>query len=206
MQPLVCFGGTFNPVHVGHLIVARSVAEQLGANRVVLIPAAIPPHKARPGAAAEDRLEMLRLAVAGEELFEVDSLELERPGPSYTIDTLGALRRRHGSDAELVWVIGLDMLAELPGWHRAAEVIAEARIITAARPPMPQDLEERLAGLGRAFGEEQARRLRAGMLATPLIDVSATEIRQRVRHGRSVRYLVPDAVADYIQRHGLYRE
>jgi nicotinate-nucleotide adenylyltransferase len=204
LQPLVCFGGTFNPVHVGHLIVARAVAEQLGAQRVALVPSAIPPHKACPGIRAEDRLAMLKLAVQDDELFEVNPTELQRPGPSYTIDTLAVLRRLHGPQVELVWVVGLDMLVELPAWHRAAELVEQARIVTAMRPPAPGNLDDILSPLLAAFGPDRAARLRADILPTPLIEISATQIRQRVRQRRSIRYLVPDAVAQYIERQGLY--
>jgi nicotinate-nucleotide adenylyltransferase len=204
-QPLICFGGTFNPVHVGHLIIARAVAEQLGAKRVSLIPSAIPPHKACPGVRADDRLEMLHLAVQGDELFEVNRTELERPGPSYTVDTLKSLRRLHGPDVELVWVIGLDSLVELGTWRQASEVVELARVVTAVRPPVPADLDDRLALMANAFTPQQLLRLRADILPTPLLDISATQIRARVRERRSIRYLVPDRVDEYIARHGLYR-
>lgn len=202
---LICFGGTFNPVHLGHLIVARAVAEHLEARRVSLIPTAIPPHKAFPGVRADDRLEMLHLAVHGDDLFEVNSMELERPGKSYTVDTLTALRRLHGPDVELIWVVGLDMLAELGSWHRAKRVVELARIVTAARPPAPPDLDEKLSSLHQVFTSEQVQQLRADILPTPLVDISASQIRRRVKEGRSIRYLVPDSVAQYIARHGLYR-
>jgi nicotinate-nucleotide adenylyltransferase len=204
-QLLVCLGGTFNPVHVGHLVAARAVAEQVGASRVLLIPAAIPPHKACPGVRADDRLEMLRLAVRGDDLFEVNSMELERGGPSYTVDTLTALGKLHGPAVELVWVIGLDMLVELGSWHRAGDVVKLARIVTALRPPVPDNLEERLAALVAVFGPEQTARLRADILPTPLLDISASDIRQRVRQNRSIRYLVPESVAQHIAAHRLYR-
>lgn len=204
-EPLVCFGGTFNPVHVGHLITARAAAEKLGARRVWLIPAAIPPHKACPGVRADDRLAMLRLAVREDELFEVSPLELERPGPSYTVDTLAALRKLHGSDVELIWLIGLDMLTELGTWHRTAEVVELARVVTLPRPPLPPDLDACLSALAETFTPEQVRRLRADILPTPLLEISASQIRRRVREGLSIRYLVPDSVWDYIAHQGLYR-
>jgi len=198
------FGGTFDPVHHGHLIVARSVAEQLGVDRITLIPAASPPHKPGPSASGEDRLAMLELAIEGEGVFDVCDIELSRSGPSYTLDTLCQLRRRHGGEAALHWVIGADMLADLPTWYRATEVLEAARIVIAARPPWHRKLEEIFAGLAGSLPPEQVERLRASVVQTPLVDISSTEIRRRVGQGRSIRYLLPEAVREYIGRRGLY--
>ena len=203
-EPIVIFGGTFNPVHFGHLIVARSVAEQLSCSRVVLMPAAFPPHKGPVSVEPHHRLAMLKLAVEGDALFEVSTLELDRPGPSFTYDTLMELRQRHGLEARLVWVIGLDMLDDLVTWRHAPEVVDMARIVTAARPPMPADLAGRLAKLRVRFSEDQVARIAGGILPTPLIDISSTQIRHRVRDGKCIRYLTPDSVAKYIARQGLY--
>lgn len=205
-ERIVIFGGTFDPVHVGHLVVARHVAERLAARRVTLMPAAVPPHKAAAGSATgEHRLAMLRLAVEGDALFEVSTLELDRPGPSYTFDTLTQLRGLHGPDAELVWVVGMDMLRDLPGWHRSAEVVELARIVTAARPPAPDDWPQWGGRLRQRFGDARAAQLTSDVLDTPLIDISSTDIRRRVREGRSIRYLTPPGVVEYIERQGLYR-
>jgi nicotinate-nucleotide adenylyltransferase len=201
----VClFGGTFDPVHHGHLIVARAVAEKLGFSRVVLIPANTPPHKPPACASAADRLAMVHLAVAGDELFEVSDLELDRPGPSYTLDTLQAIRPRVGAGEKLHWLIGLDSLADLPHWHHVGEVLELASILVAARPGNG-GAETALAGLAGKLEDRHLHRLREGLVATPLIDISSTDIRRRVREGQSIRYLVPDAVARYIADHRLYR-
>jgi nicotinate-nucleotide adenylyltransferase len=204
-QKIVAFGGTFDPVHFGHLIAARAVAERLGAKRVVLVPAGLPPHKEPPLAGAEDRFAMLSLAIEGDELFEVNRLELDRPGPSYTYDTIVQLRRTLSAEAQLVWVVGLDAMLDLPNWHRASEVVDSVRLVTALRPPAPTDLKQVLAPLRGRFTDEQLDRLRTDVLVTPEIDISSTDIRRRVRQGMSIRYLTSPAVIDYIERHHLYR-
>jgi len=201
---LILFGGTFDPVHFGHLIVARAVAERLGMPRVVLIPSARPPHKAQCHASPAHRLAMLRLAVEGDPLFEISTIELDRPGRSYTIDTLRQFDQIRGGDTQLVWTIGLDTLIELGSWHRSEEVVEMARIVTAARPPMPDNLNARLQGLRPAMTAEQIERLKADIFPTPLIDISSTEIRRRVAAGEPIRYLTGDAVIQYIRHQGLY--
>ncbi len=216
-QRIVLFGGTFNPIHNGHLIVARAVAEYFHFERVTFVPAYVPPHKSEPHAggeeadlpaqyrsSAEDRLTMIRLAIAGEGVFDVSEVELRRQPPSYTFDTLLQFRQEHGLEAQLHWVIGADMLADLPTWHRAGEVVDMATIITAARPPYSDRIAQMLERLRSRFSPEQISRLGAGVAATPLIDITSTQIRHRVRQGRSIRYLTPDAVVDYIGKRGLY--
>jgi len=204
-QDVVLFGGTFDPVHNGHLIVARALAEQQGFGRVRFVPTAQPPHKPPAEAPGPDRLAMLRLAVAGEAIFDVWDIELTRAGPSYTLDTLRAVRRQRGADAKLYWVIGADMLEDLPRWHKVQEVLGEAEIIIAARPPWDRQLDEVFSRLGKHFAPAQVERLRASVVSTPLIDISSTDIRRRRRRGRSIRYLVPEPVAAYIAEHGLYQ-
>jgi nicotinate-nucleotide adenylyltransferase len=200
---IALFGGSFNPIHHGHLIVARAVAEQLGANRMVLIPSACPPHKREDElAGAEDRLQMARLATQGEAILEVCDAEVRRSGPSYTVLTVDEYRRSVGWDTPLFWVIGGDTLPELHTWYRIRELGDLCRIVTAVRPGYEQpDLSQ----LAQVLSEEQVQRLQDAVLQTPRIDISATEVRRRVREGRSIRYLVPEAVREYIERRGLYR-
>jgi nicotinate-nucleotide adenylyltransferase len=213
-ERIVIYGGTFDPVHHGHLITARAVAEHFGFERVTLMPANIPPHKshtqAGPGqdsaaiSSPAQRLEMLRLAVRGDDLFEVSELEIARPGPSYTYQTLLELLRLHGRQAQLYWIIGTDMLADLPNWYHWAEVMDLANIVTAARPPYSDPLEQVFGQLERHFSPSQVQRLRKLVVATPRIEISATDIRKRVAVGRSLEYLTPTAVIAYIRSHGLY--
>lgn len=202
MQGIALFGGTFDPVHHGHLIVGRAVMEQLQFERVVFIPAASPPHKlGRRLTDASHRLEMTRLAVAGEPGFEVSDIETRRTGPSYTIHTVEAFFEQVGPDAELAWIIGGDSLPELHSWYQIERLVDACRIVTAARPGYETpDLQP----LRATLPAERVERLIADVLTTPRIDISATDIRRRAREGRSVRYLVPDAVAEYISAHDLY--
>ncbi len=198
------YGGSFNPVHHAHLIAARAVAENLDISRVVLIPSANPPHKQSSSdlADAGHRLEMVRLAIAGEPLFEASDIEIQRSGPSYTILTVQAFRESLGAGVPLYWIIGADSLVELGTWYRISELLDLCRIVTAARPGF--DAPD-LRVLEPPLTAEQTHRLREGILATPQIDISATGIRRRIGQGRSVRHLLPDAVIDYLERHQLYR-
>ncbi len=185
------FGGTFDPPHTGHLVVASDACGALGLDRVLWIPSAVPPHKVKTvQAPAEARLEMVRAAIAGDPRFEADDLELRRPGPSYTVDTLRDLAARHPG-AELVLLIGADNLREIPGWREPGEILRLARVAVLSRDGagVPPD---------------------APVPAVPVpvtrVDVSATEVRRRAAAGETIRYLVPDAVRALVERRGLYRE
>jgi nicotinate-nucleotide adenylyltransferase len=202
------FGGTFNPVHLAHLCLAEAAREALGLSRVCFVPAAVPPLKHRGLAAASERLEMVRLATASNAAFEALDLELERPGPSYSVDTLRELQGR----APLWFLIGSDALRELDLWHRPDELLGLASLGVVCRPgsegPLLELLPERFRGQfregERGLEHESGREVRA--IPFSALEISASEIRARRASGRSIRYLVPDAVLDYIEKHGLYRE
>ena len=182
-------GGSFDPVHLGHLIAADRAAEALGLDRVLFVPCARQPLKAAgPVAAGAHRLAMLELAVAGHAGFAVDALELGRPGPSYTVDTLRELGARRPGE-RWVLLLGADAAADLPRWKASAEVARLAEVAALTRPGAP----------------EVARGLVRHVVATPAIEISASDIRARCLAGKSIRYLVPDAVADYIAKEHLYR-
>lgn len=182
-------GGSFDPVHHGHLIAAERAAEVLGLARVLLVPCARQPLKSRgPVAAPADRKAMLELAVAGHPLFALDAEELERPGPSFTVDTLRALQERCPGE-RLVLLLGADAASDLPRWKSADEVARLAEIAVLTRPGAP----------------EVSSPLVRHVVATPAIEISASDIRARCLAGKSIRYLVPDAVAAYIEREHLYR-
>jgi nicotinate-nucleotide adenylyltransferase len=192
-------GGTFNPPHLAHLVCAQEAYLQLELDRVLWLPARIPPHKAvedEPG--AEHRLELCRLAVQGDQQrFEVADLEVTRSGPSYTVDTLEELHSR-APDSELFLIVGGDIAAGLPKWREPERVLSFATLAVAQRRGTSQTaVEEALHGLR---GGERAR-----FFDMPTIGLSSTEIRRRVRSGTPIRYLVPEAVASYIDHHRLYR-
>ncbi|HDY65698.1 MAG TPA: nicotinate (nicotinamide) nucleotide adenylyltransferase [Phycisphaerae bacterium] len=203
----ILFGGTFDPVHFGHLIIARSVAETLNARRVVLIPACTSPFKNAPVASAEDRLSMLQLATEGEELFDICDLELRRTPPSYTIQTVEQLLREQegGEETEFSLVIGGDMLADLPKWHRVDDLLRQVRVLVVPRPPFSRaDVEQEIAAMQGKFPPRPAASLNKPVISTPLIDISSTEIRRRQAAGLSIRYLLPEPVRDYIVSKRLY--
>lgn len=180
------YGGTFDPIHYAHLILAREAMEQLELDRIVFIPNAISPHKlAQQPALAAVRLEMLRAAVAGEPRFEVDEMELRRPPPSYTIDTVAEFKRRE-AEAELFCLVGSDNLPRLHTWHRFTELRQLVQFVLLDR--------------GQDSGSSEFPTIRR------LIDISATEIRNRVATQQSIRYFVPPAVEEIIQRRQLYQE
>jgi len=201
---ILLFGGSFDPIHHGHLIVARAAAEQLGVERVVLIPSARPPHTLdRQLTLARLRVRLCELAVADDPLFAVDDWETRQSGPNYTLLTVHHFRERLGPEPALYWLIGADSLAELHTWYRVPELVEACMLVTVARPGV--DLS-RLPQLERLLTPAQLDRLRAHVLSTPRIEISASDIRARLRAGRSIRYLVPEAVRAEIERLGLYRE
>ncbi len=197
------YGGSFNPIHHGHLIVARAVAETLDLARVVFLPSSRPPHKLdRPIADAAHRAALVKLAIDDDPLFEFGDFDLTREGPTYTIDAVLTFRDQGYGPDELHWIIGADSLAELATWRRVGELVDACRIVAAARPGFERiDWEAFRPTLSAA----QVERLRAGVIDTPCIDISSTDIRNRIRTGKSIRYLVPNRVRDYIERHRLFR-
>ena len=194
-------GGTFDPIHLGHLVVAEEVRSQLGLAEVLFIPTGQPWLKSdRAVATARLRLEMVRLATRGNPHFKVSTIETDRPGPSYTVDTMEMLWRQAGDGAELWFFLGGDALAELPKWKEPQRLIQLCRLAAFARPgfPLPplEPLELAIPGLSQ----------RVTSVEVSQIDISATEIRRRVAQGVSIHDLVPEAVEGYIEEHGLYRE
>jgi nicotinate-nucleotide adenylyltransferase len=189
-------GGTFDPVHVGHLLLAEEAREQLGLEQVRFVPAGQPWRKAgRRISNAEDRLAMLRLAAEDNPAFEVSDLEVSRLGPSYTGETLASIRTEQ-KDAEIFFILGEDALADLPNW-RDPDRIVELAVLAVARRPSDGTEERDLELMAIAPGREV-------WLSMPRIDISSSEIRERVQKGLSVRYRVPDAVEAYIGEHNLY--
>jgi nicotinate-nucleotide adenylyltransferase len=195
------FGGSFDPVHLGHLIVAEECRDQSRLDEVLFVPAARPPHKQdTPLTSFQARVEMLELALAGQPAFKIEQLEKDRPGPSYTADTLEELRSRQAG-AEFFLILGADCLPDLPHWHEPRRIIELATLLAVDRPGTGSWSDKDLQS---ALGLSPALSLRLQRVDSPLIAISSSEIRRRIPEKRSIRYLVPRAVECYIQTHGLY--
>ncbi|MGH8381358.1 nicotinate-nucleotide adenylyltransferase [Pseudomonas sp.] len=203
-------GGTFDPVHIGHLRSALEVAEVLALDELRLMPNARPPHRDTPQVSAQDRLAMVRCAVEGVPRLSVDARELARDTPSYTIETLELMRAELAASDQLFLLLGWDAFCGLPSWHRWEELLQHCHILVLQRPDADVEPPDALRNLlaARTVSDPQALVGSAGHIAfvwqTPLA-VSATQIRQLLASGKSVRFLVPDAVLAYIDAHNLYR-
>ncbi|PKQ28429.1 MAG: nicotinic acid mononucleotide adenylyltransferase [Candidatus Anoxymicrobium japonicum] len=193
-------GGTFDPIHIGHLMVAEEARFRFGLDRVIFVPSARPPHKADiPNSPPLDRKRMVELAINGNPFLEMSEIELDREGPSYTIDTLRELRRINGEDAELYFIIGADAMSEILTWKEPEDVLAESEFIVATRPGCSLDrLRDALPAGADAMKSVYCMEI-------PALAISSTDIRSRVHDGRPFRYLVPDAVLEYIKANGLYQ-
>jgi nicotinate-nucleotide adenylyltransferase len=194
-------GGTFDPVHRGHLAMAGEARESLGLDKVLMVPAGRPVSVKKASlTGAQHRLAMLRLAVADEPHLEVSTIETDRPGPSYTVDTMAALRERYGTAAEIYFILGDDSLAQLPAWHEPRRLIKLCRLAAVPRPGYPRPdleaLEAKLPGIAA----------RVTLLTGPHLDISATDIRARAARGESIADLVPEPVAVYIKMQELYQD
>ncbi|MGE3297085.1 MAG: nicotinate-nucleotide adenylyltransferase [Porticoccaceae bacterium] len=205
------FGGTFDPVHIGHLRTALELRETLGLQRMLLIPSARPPHREQPGVSADDRLAMLTAAIGDEPGLVADGRELDRSGPSYTIDTLAELRAEVGPATALCLCVGMDSLVTLATWRRWRELTDFAHLVVAARPgwqlPSRGEVADWLVGR-RCDAASRLHDQTAGLVliqTLTLLPVSATQLRADLAAGRSTRYLVPDGALAHIRAHGLYR-
>lgn len=197
MLRLGIMGGTFDPIHWAHLRMAEEARLRCDLEKVLFIPAGQPPHKPDyPISDAEDRYAMTLLATSANPAFEVSRMEIERGGPSYTLDTLTDLRKMLGPETSMHFIIGADEVFDLPRWHEAEKLPALARFLVAPRPGFDlTELNERLPAVFRAAIE---------FLPMPPIDISATDLRDRIASGRSIKYLVPECVESYIRKHKLY--
>ncbi len=210
-RPAGILGGTFDPIHYGHLRLGEELGDQLGLDEVRLIPAKLPPHRADPQVSAHDRLAMASLAAAGNSRFFVDDRELHREGPSYTVDTLAELRSEFGDGAPLCLMLGVDAFAALMTWSRWRQLFDLAHLIIATRPGYTLEVDrlpEPLGSLTRSrisasFGSAPSGHVITREIAA--LDISASQIRRALAQGQSTRYLLPDSVLDYIREHHLYR-
>lgn len=209
------YGGTFNPVHIAHLILAEEMRERFGLDRVLFVPSGRPPHKEGRLAEGRRRLQMVRLAIAGNENFEALDLEVKRRGPSFTIETLRELRRRFPRETSYYFLIGMDAFREITTWHEAEDLLDCAHFVIFPRPGFP--LEHPGRWIPDTWKTGAPVRPKRGVRRYPVagrkslylteaisLPVSASEIRGRVRHRRSIRYLVPEAVEKYIRKNKLY--
>ena len=196
------FGGSFDPVHYGHLLLAETCREQCRLDRVLLMPAAVAPHKrGEQAASVADRVAMLELAVAGNEALRVDTSEIDRGGVSYTVDTLAALTEAQ-PDAKLFLLLGADSLYDLANWREPQRICELALPVSVGRAGSPPPNYECLTAVASA---ERIAAMRECFVEMPLVEFSSTEIRRRIAAGQSIRYRTPRAVEKYIETHGLYR-
>lgn len=192
------FGGTFNPPHIGHLILAETAADTLGLDCVYFVPAAEPPHKVGvPRASVDHRLRMVEIAIAGNQRFRLSRLDVDRPGPHYAVDMVGMFHEQHPS-ADLYFLMGSDSLRDLLSWDRPQALVERCNIVVMSRPVIPPDMDMLYAALPRL-------RDRLISISSPEVDISSTNLVARIRNGQSVRYRLPEEVREYIFQHGLYQ-
>ncbi|MCJ7472351.1 MAG: nicotinate-nucleotide adenylyltransferase [Actinobacteria bacterium] len=197
-------GGTFNPVHHGHLVTAQEALDQFGLDEVIFIPTGDPPHKIEDLLAhAEDRYLMTVIATSSNSSFFVYRVEIDRKGKSYTIDTVKELRKLFGSGSELYFITGADAILEILTWKNTREIVTLAKFIAATRPGY--DLSKIKELKTTLFDSEDEADRRIFIMEIPALAISSTDIRQRIKIGRPVNYLVPEGVNNYILKHGLYK-
>lgn len=193
------FGGTFDPPHIGHLILAAEAIAQLGLDKILWTLTADPPHKQEQSLSpVSDRLEMVQSAIQGNPVFEVSRVEIDRPGPHYALDTIKILQQHH-PDAELIYLIGADSLRDIPNWHKPQELIDQVAGFGVMRRP---DIEFDLASLETLFPDLRAK---LTIIDTPLIQISSSQIRKRAAAGQTYRYFVPHEVYQFIEKKQLYQ-
>lgn len=202
-KKIALFGGTFDPIHLGHTAVAAAAAEHIGAEKIVFIPAKRSPLKdSFPEAGDGDRLAMIALAIADNKKFQLNDYELRKPEPSYTLETVRRFQADYGGKALIYWLIGADSIYELSRWYGIVELIDECNLCVMFRAGCkPPDF----AKFKDVWGAARVEKLQRNVIRTPLIDISSTEIRNRLAAGRDVTDMLAHQVADYIRKHGLYR-
>lgn len=202
-RKIILFGGTFDPIHLGHTTVAAEAAEYIGAEKIVFIPAKRSPLKHFfPKASDDDRLKMITLAIAENEKFQLSDYELKKPGPSYTLETVGQFQADYGGDTSIYWLVGADSINELPHWYGIIELIDECNLSVmyraGCRPPDFAEFET-------IWGPHRIEKLQQSVIQTSLIDISSTEIRDRLAAGSDVANILHPSVIAYIYEHGLYQ-
>ncbi len=199
---IALFGGTFDPIHLGHTTVAAAAGEGIGANKVIFVPAKRSPLKAFfPEASDEDRLAMIKLATEDNGRFGFSDYELKKAGPSYTLETVRYFRRELGSSVSIYWLIGADTLEDLPHWYGVTELIDECNLAVMHRAGFVASDFSRYVSL---WGEKRVKKMQRSAVETPLVDISSTEVRKRLAAGREVIGIISPKVLQYIREHSLY--
>ncbi len=203
LRKIVLFGGTFDPIHLGHTTVAAAAAEFLCANKVIFIPAKHSPLKSfLPSASDIDRLEMIKLAIVGHEIFEANDCELKRLAPSYTLETVRQFQAEYGSESSIYWLVGADSIDELVHWHDIVELIDECNLAVMYRAGFDKP---DFTGYEKLWGRRRIEKLQRNIVPTPLVDISSTEARDRLAAGQDVAQMLYPAVVSYINKHNLYK-
>jgi nicotinate-nucleotide adenylyltransferase len=202
-RTVALLGGTFDPIHLGHTTVAAAAVEHIGAEKVIFIPAKCSPLKESfPRASDDDRLKMIAFAIADNEAFQLSGRELRKPDPSYTLETVRQFQAELGPDTLLCWLIGADGIDDLARWHRVVDLIDECNLCVMFRASCRTP---NFAKFEPIWGTQRVEKLRRNIIPTPLIDISSTEIRNRLAAGRDVTNMLHPAVAEYIHKHKLYQ-
>ena len=200
---IVLFGGTFDPIHIGHMTVAANAGEQIGAERIVLVPAKCSPLKGfLPSAGDGDRLKMIALAIGGRKNFDVSGCELRKPAPSYTLETVREFQAEYGDDVLVHWLVGADSVDDLPLWHGITELLDECDLCTMYRAGCKKPDFGRFEPI---WGRSRVQKLQHNIIATPLVDISSTQVRNRLAAGLDVSDMLEPPVIEYIRQRGLYR-
>jgi nicotinate-nucleotide adenylyltransferase len=191
-------GGTFDPIHYGHLAAAEEARVKMHLERVLFVVAGVPPHKLNEEVTpVEHRLAIVSLAIASNPYFEISMVDVDRPGPSYTVHTISIMQEQMGQETEIFFIMGLDSLAELPTWHQPERLIESCRLVAVKRPGVDTDLAELESSVPGIAS-------RVDIIDMPEVDISSSELQQRVRDGLPIKYQVPEEVERYIMEHGLY--
>jgi nicotinate-nucleotide adenylyltransferase len=202
LRKVVLFGGTFDPIHIGHTTVAEATAEYLCADKLIFIPAKRSPLKdSSPRASDMDRLEMIKLAIAGRKIFGLSDCELKRQEPSYTLDTVRRFRTEYGGESIIYWLVGADSIEELASWHDIVELIDECNLAVMYRAGFDKP---NFTGYEELWGHSRIEKLKRNVVPTPLIDISSSDIRSRLAAGQDVVQMLHPPVLSYIRKNGLY--
>jgi nicotinate-nucleotide adenylyltransferase len=202
-RKIALFGGTFDPIHLGHTTVASDALEQIGAEKIIFVPAKLSPLKGSlPRASDNHRLKMISLAIAGEKSFQVSDYELKKPAPSYTLATVQKFQADYGGETSIHWLIGADSVDDLAYWYKVTELIDACNLTTMYRAGCdPPDFTR----FDEIWGSERVEKLQRNIIRTPLVDVSSTEIRDLIAKNGDFSEMLHPAVADYIRKNGLYQ-